>query len=212
MKSCTIFCAGEFDMPVCPVEDELIIAADGGLKHTNKLNIAPHVILGDFDSLGYTPEGAQVFPVQKDDTDSMLALRHGLKAGCDRFVLYGALDGPRPDHTVANYQALLFLAERGATGYLVGKDFIVTAIKNSRMVFPPLKDGIFSAFCLGEAAHGVELEGFFYPLQNGTLDCSFPLGVSNHFIGSQAAVSVREGSLLLFYPRKAGIVPCLPMN
>lgn len=212
MKSCTVFCAGEFDMPVCPVEDELIIAADGGLRHLQRLGITPTVILGDFDSLGYTPEGAQVFPVQKDDTDSMLALRHGLRAGCDRFILYGALDGPRADHTVANYQALVFLAQQGAVGYLVGRDFIVTAIKNSKMVFPALEDGVFSAFCLGAAAQGVTLEGLFYPLQNGTLEAGFPLGVSNHFIGKVATVSVADGTLLLFYPRKAGIVPCLPMN
>lgn len=212
MKSCTVFCAGEFDAPVCPMQEELIIAADGGLKHIETLNIAPHVILGDFDSLGYTPEGAQVFPVEKDDTDSMLALRHGLKAGCDRFILYGALDGPRHDHTLANYQALLFLAQQGAIGYLVGKDCIVTAIKNSRMVFPPLEDGIFSAFCMGAAARGVTLQGLFYPLQNGTLESGFPLGVSNHFIGQEASVTVTDGTLLLFYPRKAGIVPCLPMN
>lgn len=213
MKSCTVFCAGQFHGPVCPIgEEELIIAADGGLKHLQKLGRTPDVILGDFDSLGYTPEGAQVFPVEKDDTDSMLALRHGLKKGCDRFILYGALEGPRHDHTVANYQALIFLAQQGATGYLVGKDVIVTAIKNSKMVFPPLEDGIFSAFCLGETARGVTLEGLQYPLQNGTLSSGFPLGVSNHFIGQEAAVTVRDGTLLLFYPRKAGIVPCLPMN
>ena len=213
MKRCTVFCAGEFDAPVCPIEkNELIIAADGGLKHLQKLNISPTVILGDFDSLGYTPTGAQVFPVEKDDTDSMLAIRHGLQAGCDQFILYGALDGPRHDHTVANYQALMFLAQKGVTGYLVGKDCIVTAIKNSKMVFPPLKEGIFSAFCLGEAAHGVTIEGFHYALQNGCLDSNFPLGVSNHFIGKEANVCVCDGCLLLFYPRKAGIVPCLPMN
>jgi len=210
MKSCTVFCAGEFDETVCPMEaDELIIAADGGLRHLEKLNRTPTVILGDFDSLGYTPEGARVFPVEKDDTDSMLALRHGLNMGCDRFILYGALDGPRHDRTVANYQALAFLAQQGATGYLVGRDVIVTAIKNSKMVFPPLEEGIFSAFCLGGAAHGITLEGLQYPLQNGTLSSDFPLGVSNHFIGKEASVTVCDGTLLLFYPRKAGIVPCL---
>ena len=213
MKSCTVFCAGEFDSPVCPIApDELIIAADGGLTHLENLGRTPTVILGDFDSLGYTPEGAQVFPVEKDDTDSMLALRHGLNKGCDRFILYGALDGPRHDHTVANYQALAFLASQGAIGYLVGKDVIVTAIKNSRLLFPPLDDGIFSAFCLGAAAHAVTLEGLQYPLVNGTLSSDFPLGVSNRFIGKAASVAVGDGTLLLFYPRKAGIVPWLPMN
>ena len=210
MKRCTIFCAGEFHKPVCSLEKEtLIIAADGGYKHLRQLQIVPNVILGDFDSLGYVPEGAQVFPVEKDDTDSMLAIRHGLAAGCDQFILYGALDGPRHDHTIANYQALCYLADHGATGYLVGKDVIVTAIKNSSIVFPAGTAGIFSAFCMGATAKGVTLKGFKYALTDGTLDSFFPLGVSNHFMGTEATVTVKDGTLLLFYPRKAGIVPVL---
>ena len=213
MKRCTVFCAGTFDNLVCPIaQDELIIAADGGLKHLHQLQLVPTAILGDFDSLGYVPQGAQVFPVEKDDTDSMLAIRHGLAACCDQFILYGALDGPRHDHTVANYQALCYLAAHGATGYLIGKDVIVTAIKNSSMVFPAGIEGIFSAFCMGAVAKGVTLEGLKYPLTDGTLDSIFPLGVSNHFTGSAATVTVKDGCVLLFYPRKAGIVPCLPMN
>ena len=208
MKRCTIFCAGEFDEPVSEIKkEELVIAADGGYKHLHQLQIVPDVILGDFDSLGYVPEGAQVFPVEKDDTDSMLAIRHGLAAGCSQFVLYGALDGPRHDHTIANYQALCYLASKGATGYLVGKDVIVTAIKNSSIVFPAGTAGIFSAFCMGAAAKGVTLKGFQYSLTDGVLDSFFPLGVSNHFTGAEAAVTVKDGCLLLFYPRKAGIVP-----
>ena len=210
MKSCTVFCAGQFDEMVCPPKkDELIIAADGGLKHLQQLGITPTVIIGDFDSLGYVPEGAQVFPVEKDDTDSMLAIRHGLAAGCKQFILYGALDGPRHDHTIANYQSLCYLANHGAVGYLVGKDVIVTAIKNSSMVFPASTAGIFSAFCMGATAKGITLEGFQYPLQDGSLDSFFPLGVSNHFTGAEATVTVKAGCLLLFYPRKAGIVPVL---
>lgn len=213
MKTCTVFCAGEFDALAAPMEAaSLIIAADGGLKHVKRMSLTPTVTLGDFDSLGYTPTGAQVFPVEKDDTDSMLAVRHGLKEGCDRFILYGALDGPRPDHTVANLQALLFLADRGATGYLVGKDFIVTALKNAAITFPKETEGILSVFCMGADAHGVTLEGLQYPLTNATLTPGFPLGVSNHFTGQQATVRVTDGSLILFYPRKAGIVPCSPMN
>ena len=78
MKTCVIFCAGEFDTLAAPVGDGLVIAADGGYRHCVHLDIHPDVILGDFDSLGYAPEGAQVFPVEKDDTDSMLAVRRGL--------------------------------------------------------------------------------------------------------------------------------------
>ena len=121
MGKCIIFCAAGFDCPVQPITGEdFVIAADGGLAHTQKLGITPHEILGDFDSLGFTPEGANVFPVEKDDTDAMLAVRRGLALGYREFVLYGSLDGPRLDHTVANFQTLQFLADHGAAGYLVG--------------------------------------------------------------------------------------------
>ena len=75
-----IFCAAEFDALASPIgPEDYILAADGGLRHLQKLHVAPHGILGDFDSLGFVPEGACVFPVEKDDTDSMLAVRKGLE-------------------------------------------------------------------------------------------------------------------------------------
>ena len=117
MKTCHVFCAAEFDGLLEPVgPEDLIIAADGGLRHTQALGLTPEVILGDFDSLGYVPEGANVFPVEKDDTDAMLAVRRGLSMGADRFLLYGSVDGPRLDHTVANFQTLQYLADQGARG------------------------------------------------------------------------------------------------
>ena len=107
MGKCLIFCAAEFDEPVCPIAaDDYILAADGGLRHLQKLQLAPHGIIGDFDSLGYVPEGAQVFPVEKDDTDAMLAAKKGLELGYKEFIFYGSLDGPRLDHTVSNFQTL----------------------------------------------------------------------------------------------------------
>lgn len=203
MKRCVIFCAADFQGLAFPLTgEELVIAADGGLAHTRKLGIVPDVILGDFDSLGYTPEGANVFPVEKDDTDAMLAVRRGLAEGCETFFLYGSLDGPRLDHTVANFQTLQFLADHGATGYLIGNREMVTVVKNSTLHFPAGQKGTISVFCLGPDAKGVTLEGLYYPLNNGTLTAGFPLGVSNHFTGEKAAITVREGSLLVIWERR----------
>ena len=205
MKKCLIFCAAEFDRLAVPVEDgDYILAADGGLRHLNKLNITPHGIIGDFDSLGYVPDGAQVFPVEKDDTDAMLAARKGLELGYREFLFYGALDGPRLDHTVSNFQTLQFLADRGAKGYLIGKDYIVTVIKEETVEFPAEAEGILSLFCLGPNAEGVTLKNLHYPLENGTLTSGFPLGVSNHFIGKSAKITVNSGSLLALWDRKNG--------
>lgn len=205
MGSCVIFCAAEFDALARPLaEDDFVIAADGGLRHTEKLGIVPQEILGDFDSLGYTPTGANVFPVEKDDTDAMLAVRRGLQLGYREFVLYGSVDGSRLDHTVANFQTLQFLADRGAAGYLVGRDFLITVVKEGAIAFPAGCRGTLSVFCLGSDASDVTLEGLYYPLKNGTLTAGFPLGVSNHFTGDPARISVARGSLLVLWQRENG--------
>ena len=205
MRTCVIFCAAEFDLPAEPIEKEdLVIAADGGVKHTEKLGLTPDVILGDFDSLGFVPEGAERHPVEKDDTDAMLAIRRGFSLGCDRFVIYGGLDGERLDHTLANFQSLQYLADRGAVGYLVGKKYLVTVVKNGRLSFSAEAEGILSVFCLGPEAEGVTLSGLKYPMENGRLSSGFPLGVSNHFVGEKAQISVDDGSLLVLWDRKNG--------
>ena len=208
MGKFVIFCAAEFDELLEPLGSaDYLLAADGGLRHLEKLKLRPHGILGDFDSLGYTPEGAEVFPVEKDDTDAMLAARKGLELGYREFLFYGALDGPRLDHTVANFQTIQFLADHGATGYLVGRDYLVTVVKDGAIRFDEQAEGILSLFCLGADARGVTIRGLHYELEDGTLTPGFPLGVSNHFTGKAATIEVKDGSLLAMWDRKNGL-PC----
>ena len=202
MKKCVIFCAAEFEGLWEPLRDAFVIAADGGLRHLQALGVTPDAVIGDFDSLGFVPEGAQVFPVEKDDTDAMLAARMGLEAGCGEFVLYGALDGDRVDHTVANFQLLAWLADRGARGTLVGLRQCATVIRNGDIRFPAENKGGFSVFCLGADAEGVSIIGGQYPLENGVLSSGFPLGVSNHFMGEEVAISVKNGRLLVIWDRQ----------
>ena len=206
MGKFVIFCAAEFDELLEPLDPaDYLLAADGGLRHLDQLNLEPQGILGDFDSLGYTPQRAEVFPVEKDDTDAMLAARKGLELGYREFLFYGALDGPRLDHTVANFQTLQFLADHGARGYLVGRDYLVTVMKNETLSFPAEAEGILSLFCLGANAEGVTIKGLHYELKDGTLTPGFPLGVSNHFTGKAATVTVKDGSLLAMWDRKNGL-------
>ncbi|MCI7727548.1 MAG: thiamine diphosphokinase [Clostridiales bacterium] len=205
MKECVIFCAAECDGLARPIgQDAFVIAADGGLRHTQSLNITPNAVLGDFDSLGFCPEGANVFPVEKDDTDAMLAVRLGLRRGCDEFLLYGSLDGPRLDHTVANFQTLQYLADHGAVGYLIGNTTMVTVVKNGKITFPAGCSGTISVFCMGPDAVGVTETGLFYGIEDGVFTSGFPLGVSNHFTGEKAEISVKNGSLLVLWEKQNG--------
>lgn len=205
MKECVIFCAAGFDGLLSPIpETALTIAADGGLRHTQAIGLRPDVILGDFDSLGYVPEDSRVFPVEKDDTDAMLAARLGLERGCETFCFYGAMDGPRLDHTIANFQTLAFLATHGARGYLIGKDYIATVLSRESIAFPGESSGILSLFCLGSDAT-VSIQGLQYPLNRHRLTADFPLGVSNHFQGRPARITVEEGLVLAMWDRDNGL-------
>lgn len=205
MKTCIIFCAAGFDGLLAPIpEDALVIAADGGLRHTEGLGLRPDVILGDFDSLGYIPADSRVYPVEKDDTDAMLAARVGLERGCDFFLFYGAMDGPRLDHTVANFQTLAFLATHGARGVLIGRDYIAAVLREESIDFSEEATGILSLFCLGASAE-VSIEGLHYELDHGTLTPDFPLGVSNHFVGKTARITVHDGLVLALWDRNNGL-------
>lgn len=206
MKRFVIFGAADF-MPACykPLEGDYILAADGGVEHVKHLGITPDGILGDFDSLGYVPTDAAVFPVEKDDTDSMLAVKKGLSLGYREFLLLGCLDGKRLDHTIANLQTLLYLKKHGANGCLIGEKYAITAISGETLRFPAGCKGILSAFCMGADASGVTIRGMQYNLENHTLTADFPLGVSNHFTGLESEISVRNGTLLILWDRENGM-------
>ena len=122
--------------------------------------------------------------------------------GCRTFVLYGGLGG-RIDHAYANYQALCYLAERGASGWLLGGGNAVTALRNGTLRFPASWSGTVSVFCTSSTAQGVTLEGLYYPLREATLTSAFPLGVSNQFTGLPAVVTVRDGTLLVMWQEAA---------
>ena len=106
---------------------------------------------------------------------------------------------------MANFQTLQFLADRGAEGWLIGNTYLATVLKNGTLCFDADAQGILSVFCMGADAEGVTIRGTQYTLERGTLRAGFPLGVSNHFTGEQAQITVENGSLLVLYDRKNGL-------
>lgn len=199
MKICYIIGAG--DLPLLYINesaDNLIIAADGGFKSLGET--VPHIVVGDFDSLGYVPDrpNTVILPVEKDVTDMRQAVDIGFERGYDTFLLYGGTGG-RPDHTFANYALMSLARERGGRAYLIGDSFVSTVISNEKYQLPQKAEGIVSVFAIDGRAEGVTIEGLKYSLQNQPLSFSHPLGVSNSFTGADATVSVKDGKLLLMW-------------
>lgn len=199
MKRCFIFAAGTFyGLREAPAPGDLVIAADAGYLACRAAGVTPDLLLGDFDSMEQPADFDNVrrVPVEKDDTDTMLAIKTALEEGCGEVHLYGGTGGKRLDHTLANLQSLLYLRRRGARGYLYDNDFLWTVIENEELTISRTVEwGLFSAFCLGDRAEGVDETGFQYPLENAELTAEFPLGVSNHIVEPSATIRVRQGVL-----------------
>ena len=198
---CYIVGAAPTEALPSPREGDFLIAADRGYEALRAAGIAPDLIMGDFDSLGFTPEGENVLPHSpiKDDTDLLLAIRWAMERGWRRFVIYGALGGKRLDLTVASFQTLRFLADHGAKGRLVGDGWNVALLQNAALRFPSTASGWLSLFVSGEEARGVTLRGLKYELTDAALTCGMPLGVSNEFLGCEARIAVADGALFVLW-------------
>ena len=199
MPICYIFASGEYGNQWPDVQKgDLCIAADGGYAQMQAHGLEPDLVVGDFDSLGYVPPHPHIVrhPVEKDDTDTALALSEGWSRGYRTFHIYGALGG-RLDHTLANVQLLCGLAGQGGQGVLIGPGMTVTAVHNGTLELEGEPGQTLSVFCWGEPAQGITLEGLKYLLHGATLTCDVPRGVSNEFLGGPARITVEQGTLVV---------------
>lgn len=186
-------------------EGDIVIAADAGITNTEKFNIEPDYIIGDFDSLGYTPtnKNTVIHPIEKDDTDTMLAVKLGFENGYNNFRIFGGIGG-RLDHTFANIQTASYIAENNGKAVFYGNNESFTVIKNEKICFTKESEGNISVFALEECKN-VNINGLYYQLENGCLSPDFPLGVSNKFNNKEATISVEEGKLLIIWSKKGEI-------
>ena len=199
MGICYIVGAGAFWGDFSPNDDDLVIAADGGIDTLRSLDIRVDLAVGDFDSARGVPSGVDTlrFKVEKDETDMHLAYLEGKRRGYTKFHLYGGVGG-RVDHTFANYCLLSYIAAQGDEAVLYDREYIAYAIKNkSTRISGEAKKGV-SVFAFGGEARGVFIKGLYYEAENVTLSPAFPLGASNHKTGSLAEISVKDGTLLIF--------------
>lgn len=201
MGTCYIFGAGKgLPKSFITQKEDIVIAADAGIKSLEKLSVKPDIAVGDFDSLGCMPVCDEIIkhPVMKNDTDMMLAVKTGFERGYTRFMLYGGAGG-RPDHTFANIQTLTYIAKRGGTGLLDLCGFTAAVIINGGLEFSKSAKGSVSVFALSETAENVNISGLLYPLKNASLQSGFPLGVSNEFTGKPSSVKIGRGTALVIW-------------
>lgn len=185
---------------------DMIIAADRGAATALQLGYTPSIVVGDFDSLDtlllqeLSERGSQVrkVAVEKDETDTELAVQLAIEQGATSITLLGALGGARFDHTMANILLLacfdgvsIRIVDGPSTCWLLqgpGSSVIEGQIGDLVSLLPLTRDAI-----------GVRTTGLYYPLHGETLYFGKPRGVSNVLIEEHAEVSLEEGMLLVVH-------------
>ena len=178
--------------------DDYVIYCDSGLKHIPGLQVQPSLIVGDFDS--HETPGLDietiVLPREKDDTDTVFAVKEALRRGFDHVLLLGVV-GARLDHTLGNVSILLHLDALGKHGFIID-DYSELEIVSSQPVSVCDRYAFFSLLNITGCAKGITVTGAKYPLQDAEIPVTYQYGISNEVLpGETAVISVSDGKLLL---------------
>lgn len=178
---------------------DYIICADSGYDYVLNAEIAPDLIIGDFDSIKAVIKNEEkiTLPVEKDITDTVAAYYEGIKRGFKSFVLFGGTGG-RFEHTFANISLMAKATSDGYNFTIVDDKHIFRCVHNSAIKIDKKDNQQVSVFAYGGIAKGVTEKGFYYSLKNYDLDyLDGCLGTSNHIVDEYGEISVDSGTLIV---------------
>ena len=188
---------------------EAVIVSGGEIKnyslyHLKKIGIKPNLFLGDFDSCDFSQieksgiiDGADVekYKIEKDKTDTHIAIDIAIEKGFENITIIGALGG-RIDHEIANIFLLKYMLEKGVSGkiinekneiFITDKPFDIMPRENKNISLIPLCDEVF----------GITLKNLKYPLNDFDLKMGDTICVSNEFKDEMASINFKKGILLV---------------
>ena len=178
------------------------IYCDSGLRHREALELAPDLIVGDFDSHPdpRLPVETITLPREKDDTDTVYAVKEALKRGFEDFLLLGVVGG-RLDHSLGNVSILLYLDALDKRGLIVDDYSEMEIVSRQEAEVGP-EFPYFSLLNISGTARRITLENAKYPLTDAEIRCDYQYGVSNEPLpGKTARICLKEGRLLLIRVR-----------
>ena len=183
--------------------DDVYVFCDCGLRHAEGLGVEPDLIVGDFDSAENPCMDVEtiVLPCEKDDTDTVFAVKEAIKRGFEDFLILGAI-GQRLDHTLGNVSILKMLYDKGFKACIVD-DYCEISALGKEVQYISDNYLYFSLLNVFGETEGINIKNAKYPLKDAVITCDYQYGVSNEVIkGELAEVSVSKGVLLLIKVKK----------
>ena len=192
---------------------DLVFAADGGANALDRLGRRPDRLVGDLDSADpalverLEDAGTRIdrHPVDKEASDTELALRAALAEGAGDVDLLGVTGGDRLDHELAN---LLLLADPAYSGIelraVVGETTIRAVRGGQEIALRGAPGDLVTLLPIGGDAHGVTTAGLRWPLDGAALPMGGSRGLSNVVVESGASVRLGDGLLLVVETASTG--------
>ena len=188
--------------PLLLEEGDILIAADGGVRHCLESGLQPSVVIGDFDSLDNNDittlenRGTEIirFPRRKDYTDLELAINHAAGLGVREIVIVAAL-GARWDQTIANIMIPTLLPSIRIS-LLDGPQEIHYIYSGEKFEITGQPGDTVSLIPLGGDVSGITTEGLEYSLKDERLPFGSTRGVSNVLLGGRGVILIYSGILL----------------
>ncbi|MCD8218227.1 MAG: thiamine diphosphokinase [Clostridiales bacterium] len=209
--NCLIITGGQIDLPfakkqIAAENWNSVISADSGLNFCRIADVLPDEIWGDFDSadpdvLRYfrekCPETIHVFPAEKDETDTELALMRAIEAGADRITILGGT-GTRLDHVLGNLHLLKMAMDAGVECFILDPHNRIRMIQGRTVLRKKEQFGTYvSLIPFTPEVEGLTLRGFAYEVEEFTLESGKARGVSNEIREEEAVIEMRKGILLV---------------
>lgn len=208
MNRCVIVSAAPFRNPATLsgflLENDYIIAADGGWQLAMQMGVTPAMLVADFDSSGVpaVPEGVELItlPTEKDVTDTAEAMRLAYEMGYRSFLLLGCTGG-RLDHQQATLAVAADYAQRGCEVVLADEQNEIHLLTAGSYVYPACPNEKVSLFAFGGDVTGLFVEGLKYSIADYTLSPFDALCVSNEWAEEDAGITFKGGLLLLYFSK-----------
>lgn len=181
-----------------------LISADGAVDRLYQIGMKPDLLLGDMDSVEKQSYAwikqqnveRKTFPVEKDATDSFLAVEEAIARGADAIDIYFPF-GSRWDHSLTNIGLLLKCREANVFGRMLDDNNELFLLEPGRHIIMRRERRYLSLLATMGPIESIYLTGTKYPLYNETLEVYSSRGISNEFI-DDAKLSFEGHPLLLF--------------
>jgi len=208
-KKALLVLNGEFDLDKKKLEliiqkegIDFIIAVDGGSNKLRKLELLPDLIIGDLDSITeenkahFKKEKVKIIkhPVEKDQTDSEIAVDYCKENNFEQLYLTAALGG-RIDQQLANLNLLEYIYQIDLEARIIS-DRIEIAIIDQKKKFLAKEGYRLSLIPQSSTVCGLSIKGCKYNLEDQDIFRSKSRGISNLIENNQAEVKLKSGLLI----------------